>query len=229
MRLIFTRVSQNSKTGPIPTTIGQASTCPVVCPLKGNGCYAESGPLAMHWKRAGISGMDFQDFLKEIPRLPRGQLWRWGVAGDLPGNARKIAVDMLRALVGANKGRAGFAYTHHAVLDEQDGENAPVNREAIKEANANGFTVNLSANNLEHADKLKALNVGPVVTILPTDSTRNHKTPGGNQVIICPATYRDNVSCATCQLCQKVDRKCIVGFPAHGARKKVASAVSLAS
>jgi hypothetical protein len=171
--------------------------------------------------------MHFLDFLKEIPKLPRGQLWRWGVAGDLPGDSRKIAVDMLRSLVGANKGRNGFAYTHHAVLDEQDAENAPANREAIKAANAGGFTVNLSANNPEHADSLKALNVGPVVTILSSDQTRNFKTAKGNQVIICPATYRDNVSCATCQLCQKADRKCIVGFPAHGSRKKVASAVSL--
>jgi hypothetical protein len=183
----------------------------------------------MHWRRAGISGMDFWDFLKEIPRLPRAQLWRWGVAGDLPGNGRRIAVDMLKALVGANRGRNGFAYTHHAVLDEQDAENAPANREAIKAANEGGFTVNLSANNLEHADKLKALGIAPVVTILPTDSTRNFKTAKGNQVIICPATYRENVSCATCQLCQKANRNCIVGFPAHGARKKVASAVSLAA
>ena len=35
-----------------------------------------------------------------------------------------------------------------------------------------------------------------------------------------PATQRDDVSCATCQLCQR-PRDTIVGFPAHGSRHRV--------
>jgi hypothetical protein len=39
-------------------------------------------------------------------------------------------------------------------------------------------------------------------------------------VVICPATQRDDVSCASCQLCQR-QRTAIVGFPAHGSRHRV--------
>lgn len=46
----FTRVSGNAKCGPIPVTTTSADSCPPTCSFKGNGCYAESGPLAMHWK-----------------------------------------------------------------------------------------------------------------------------------------------------------------------------------
>jgi hypothetical protein len=42
---------------------------------------------------------------------------------------------------------------------------------------------------------------------------------GGRQVATCPAAYRDDVTCASCGLCQRQDRKLIVGFPAHGYSK----------
>lgn len=51
----FTRASGNVKTGPIPVTTTSADSCPPTCSFKGNGCYAESGPLALHW-RAVSSG-----------------------------------------------------------------------------------------------------------------------------------------------------------------------------
>jgi hypothetical protein len=54
----------------------------------------------------------------------------------------------------------------------------------------------------------------------------NVATPEGRKVAVCPATYQDNVSCATCQLCQRAKRKVIVGFPAHGASKRKASAIA---
>ena len=61
---------------------------------------------------------------------------------------------------------------------------------------------------------------GPVVVVLSSDATANAVTPAGRRVVVCPATQRDDVSCATCQLCQR-QRDTIVGFPAHGTRKRV--------
>ena len=61
---------------------------------------------------------------------------------------------------------------------------------------------------------------GPVVVVLPSNQTENTVTPKGRKVVVCPATQRDNVSCATCQLCQR-QRSTIVGFPAHGSRHRV--------
>ena len=103
--------------------------------------------------------------------------------------------------------------------------------EAIREANAEGLTVNLSGNSLADADTLAETGAGPVVCVLPASQTTNTRTPAGRKVVICPATQRDDVSCATCGLCA-VSRlangqaRAIVGFPAHGPGKKKADAVS---
>ena len=61
---------------------------------------------------------------------------------------------------------------------------------------------------------------GPVVVVLPSTQTANTKTPAGRAVVVCPATQRDDVTCASCQLCQR-QRDVIVGFPAHGTRRRV--------
>lgn len=129
----------------------------------------------------------------------------------------------LAALAEANHGRRGFTYTHKPV-DRAD------NATAIANANARGFTINLSADNLSEADTLSDTGIGPVVVVLPDTVEGNRKdiaTPKGRRVAVCPATYLDEVSCASCQLCQRQDRKVIIGFPAHGASKRRATSVAL--
>ena len=83
----------------------------------------------------------------------------------------------------------------------------------------------MSANTPEHADQLAALNIGPVVTVLPANQTENSYTPEGRKIVVCPATIRDDVSCATCKLCAVSNRTVIIGFPVHGTQKKRAARV----
>lgn len=222
--VIFSLSSGNTKTGPIPVSTSSKDTCPDVCPLKGKGCYALLGHLNIHWERltAGLKGITFKAFLNEIRKLPKGKFWRHNQAGDLEGKGDKICAKSLKALVNANKGRHGFTYTHKPVLG--DTKLAKANAELVKYANANGFTVNLSSNNLAHADNLKALGIAPVVVILPWDASANVTTPAGNKVVICPAVTK-GITCEHCQLCQK-QRDSIVGFPAHGIQKKKVSEVA---
>ena len=208
----LTRVSGNAKTGPIPVSTTSADTCPEACPFI-KTCYAKTGPLRMHWDKvsAGVRGGTFEAFLGLIQALPRFTLWRHNQAGDLPGVGDTLDTEALDALVTANKGKRGFTYTHKPLRLESE-------RQAVKDANTHGFTVNLSANTLEHADALYGLSIGPVVTVLSEDVHGNMPvhTPGGIRVVVCPATYREDVTCATCALCQRADRKVIVGFPVHG-------------
>lgn len=223
-RVQFTRVSSNRKTGPIPVTTSASVTCPSACPFRhdnAGGCYAAGGPLALLWRKVdrGEIGLSWADFLFEVRKLPKGQLWRMNQAGDLPGRDDHIDVDALAALVRANAGRNGFTYTHKPM----DTEAA---RKAIASANANGFTINLSANDLAHADELAALGIAPVAVVLPAEQTTATKTPDGRPVAICPATLSDSVSCASCGLCANAKRKAIIGFPAHGASKRKASRVA---
>ena len=225
MRVHLTLKSSNGKTGPIPVSTTTAATCPDVCPFRKSGCYADGGPLAIHWKQvtAGKRGDDFATFCGKIAALPAGTFWRHNQAGDLPGEGDAIDPIALDALTFANAGRRGFTYSHKPVL----GKAYAQNRAAIARANAAGFTINLSANNAAHADELAALGVAPVACVLPSTASANCKTPSGRKIVICPATQRDDVSCATCQMCQR-QREVIVGFPAHGAsiRKADAAVIS---
>lgn len=209
----LTLKSANVKTGPIPVSITGSDSCPPSCPFAGGGCYAKGGPLAIHWRKVseGQRGMPWADFCASIDALPNGQLWRHNAAGDLPGAGESIDPVALGQLVAANQGKKGFTYTHKT--------NDTTNFQWIKAANQWGFTVNMSANSLDHADQLADIGAGPVVTVLPIDAPPKQTTPKGRTVVTCPATYRDNVSCATCKLCAVSDRTTIVGFPAHGNAK----------
>lgn len=218
----LTMKSHNEKTGPIPVSTTTAKTCPASCPFqKRNGCYAEGGPLAIHWRKVteGELGTDWETFCGKVAALPEGQLWRHNQAGDLPGEGDAIDAALLGDLVMANVGRRGFTYTHKPMTTE-------ANRDAVRRANLNGFTVNLSANNLRHADELSALDVGPVAAVLPEDAPETLTTPEGRKVVVCPAITGKSPNCAACGLCQKANRKVIVGFPAHGASKRKASAIA---
>jgi len=70
------------------------------------------------------------------------------------------------------------------------------------------------------------LDIAPVTVVLPETQTTNTTTPKGRKVVVCPATIKDNVSCATCQLCAR-QRDTIVGFPAHGVSKRKANEIAM--
>ncbi len=223
----FTRVSRNVKTGPIPVTTTSEETCPESCPLKRNGCYAEAGPLALLWRKVTErkAGLSWEAALAEIGKLPKGTLWRHNQAGDLPGIGDDIDYAKLVELIKANRGKRGFTYTHKPVTG--DSATAIGNALSVATANENGFAVNLSADNLAEADKLAETRLGPVVVVLPAEQTRATKTPAGRPVAICPATISDKVNCASCGLCAVIDRKAIIGFPAHGTSKRKASQIAM--
>jgi hypothetical protein len=216
----LTPTSRNVKTGPIPVTTTSSDTCPASCPLKGNGCYAESGPMALHWGQVskGLRGGTLAELCSQLRRLPKRQLWRWAQAGDLPGDTVLLDAAGVEQLVVANDGRSGFGYTHYDC-------SIPHNAAIIKAANQEGFTINLSADSLADADALADLQVGPVVTVLPANATKPLRTPAGRLVAVCPAAVRDDVTCASCGICAVAHRKAIIGFPAHGSGAKKAQAV----
>lgn len=243
-QVALTLKSRNTKTGPIPVSTTTAKTCPAACPLAGKngGCYANygQGPLGLYWQKVtmGEFGMTWSAFTALIASMPEGSIWRHNQAGDLPGSNNRIDAAALDELVTANAGKRGFTYTHYPV--EQDNAS---NRKAIKAANDGGFTINLSANSALEIDAMAELDIAPVVTVLPIEYGRKaqgdewtetldeyrartaglpRRTKGGRAIAVCPATYLDT-NCKDCGLCQRRDRKCAVGFPAHGMAKKAAA------
>ena len=98
MRYHLTEVSSNKKTGPIPVSTTSSDTCPPACPFNDGGCYAKSGPLALHWKKVSEDqrGDDFDTFIDKIKKLPKNQLFRHNQAeicsdlatGSMPHNCK---------------------------------------------------------------------------------------------------------------------------------------------
>lgn len=234
MKYHITLKSTNVKVGAIPVTTSSNETCPTSCPLKGNGCYAESGPLAIHWKKVstGERGMNFDEFLHQIRQFPSTQLWRYSQAGDLPGSGDTIDPDQFRRLVAANDGRPVIAYTHKPPTHD--------NLRLLQEAAQANFRVNLSADSLEEADEF--IDIGlPAVVVLHEDygrktskgewaetipeyrarlKTLERTTPKGRDIAVCPATVVDT-NCQACQMCAiKNQIDVVIGFPAHGTSKK---------
>ena len=252
MKVHFIAVSQNAKTGPIPVSIIERASCWPGCALYENGCYAETGALAMHWDRVsrGLAGASWTEFCAKVAALRPDRLWRYAQAGDLPGYGRKIDGELLQELVAANTGKNAIAFTHKPVLG--DDSVAIENRRLIATAVKAGFTINLSADNPAHADRLAELGIAPVVTVLPRAYARRavrHRfkrrrdewaetigewrdraaslprhTPAGRRIAICPATYSD-ATCKTCGACTHV-RDAVIGFPAHGAWRQVEAATA---
>lgn len=213
----LTRVSSNSKTGPIPVSTSAKATCAPSCPLLGQ-CYASSGPLAIHWAAVsdGRRGGTWSEFLEAVRDLPRGQLWRHNQAGDLWKPHTLIGQTALAALVAANRGRRGFTYSHHPLTLKVAA--------AFKTATANGFTVNASTESMAAADSAVRQGLRAVVVVPSTESRTRWQSPGGNPVVLCPAQRKGpqfaGMNCATCRLCQARPQNVIIAFQAHGTNKR---------
>ena len=217
MRVHITAKSSNAKTGPIPVTTTEQASCPTTCPFYGKGCYAKSGPLALHWRKVsnGERGTDWAGLCDFVSALPAGQVWRHNQAGDLVHQAGVINSQALEALTAANAGRRGYTYTHHVL--------SPANVSSLIKANRGGFTVNASTESLAAADA--AIDHGlPAVTVVRNDQPAPTHTPEGRRVVVCPAQER-NISCAECKLCSQAQRTCVVAFKAHGTAAKAVNAL----
>ena len=212
MKYQAVKQSGNMKTGPIPVTYSQRDTCPPSCPHYLDDCYAEGFHTRMTWDKIPARGVELSALVQFIHAMKPGQLWRHNIAGDLPGQGETIDAAALGEIVAANTGRRGFTYTH---------KKSAAAITWARHATNWGFTVNLSADDAGEADTLAAHGL-PVVCIVPADTPKHTTTPGGLPILVCPAQTVDYMTCALCGLCQKADRRQIIGFRAHGTKAREA-------
>ena len=225
MLVHITKKSANAKTGAMPVTTTEESSCPKSCPhLQSGGCYAKSGPVSWHWNKVskGLRGGTWDELTTYVSKLKAGQLWRHNQAGDFfsteQGSKEYIRLDLLKSLVDANKssGAKGYTYTHHELHTH--------NLEAIKYSNRNGFTVNASCESMTQADDAIAQGV-PAVCVVDSTKPVPARTPAGTRVLVCPAQDESrDVDCKSCGICQQANRKCVVAFLAHGNQSKKVNA-----
>ena len=217
MQSHITKKSSNKKVGPIPVTTTSGKSCPDACPMKNNGCYASEGfHLDMHWKKVTNEerGTSYDQFIEQIEKLPDGP-WRHNQAGDLSGINDEINTVHLEQLTKANGTRTGWTYTHKPIENSKFAEQ---NKRAIQKANESHFTINISANSVEEAERYFEQGF-PSVVVVPEDHPEKTTTKTGKKLVVCPEQTGKADSCAKCLLCARKNRKVIIGFRVHGTGK----------
>lgn len=206
--------SGNAKTGPIPQTYSARWTCPVRCPFRDSGCYADGVRTCKVWDSAdgGARALDLAGLAEALKAVPPGVLLRHNVAGDCarPGTSeldRPLVADLTEIYAAA--GVRPYTYTHCAM----DAEAAA----CIRTAAARGFVINASVETTSAADA--ALDQGvPACITVPDFESMPARTPAGRRIIPCPAQQREDMTCMRCELCARKGRSTVIAFAAHGTR-----------
>ena len=218
--------SKNAKVGDVAATYAPISqTCPSTCPLKDNGCYAQSGNVGFKVRRceeysAGMNGdtvatLEADEVCDMAPHAPQGHALRLHVSGDATTDyrARQMARGA-RAWIAATLGRV-WSYTHAW---------RSVRREAWG-------PVSILASCESLSDVILAAERGYAAALVvaehPADG-RAYRHETGVKVIPCPSQTRD-VKCTECRLCwddaMLLRQGACIAFAAHGASKKRALTV----
>ena len=203
-------------------------SCSPTCGLAGNGCYAEQGPLRLHWDIVSDGpyadkprGVDIETFISQLRTLPEGSCFRLNQAGDLAhtnGLINPHAVGLI-ANACADRKLVAWTYTHHDIDNT-------ANRALIVASSRMGLTVNVSAHSQQQAANLQKAGI-PSVCIVPKNETRKNWEHDGVKFLVCPAQWSEK-NCAECKLCSVADRSCVVAFKAHGSQAKKVEATILA-
>jgi hypothetical protein len=202
---IFTEVSENAKIGVCSATMVAQVTCPDACPLKGNGCYGESGPLGIHFRRMGKTAGSADDVIRaecELIRAGKNRHLplRLHVVGDC------LTAEHAEWLAEACKVRTGpvWTYTH--------------SWRTIPRAAFGAISVMASCESL--AQVAQARERGYSASLVIPEAVQ------GEGYTLCPSQLT-GVTCVECRLCLSADRlKRPVAFGVHGSRAKAAAAAA---
>lgn len=211
-------------------------TCPDSCPLRGAGCYAEAGPLRLHWDRVSRGAAKADKWTRwageglmtlcralEIAPFRYGDTLRLGDAGDPIGSElHQRFVKTLRDLKG--RGVRIILYSHADFK-------APILARAASALAAEGIALNESRHGTEGLPSpLERPSVTTVARdVWATGSEIRRLSDDERPVSIrrCPAEYADT-ACTRCGWCADATRRFVVGFTAHGTQKRKVEALSSA-
>ena len=229
LAMIIIPKSSNEKTGDIIQSYSARSTCPNRCPLKNNGCYADSYHTSRQWDRCNDeedkryirNGHDLTlDLMSAVAiHAKKGEksiLFRHNVAGDIAiPDSDTIDGERLNTIVKScskvssnlNVNLMGYTYTHCSLTMQ--------NFKKVKKAQDKGFTVNFSCETIEEVKKVKFAGCNAVVTSVNPQETVKALKEEGLKSVQCPAQTNDGMNCKKCKLCAR-DRDVVVIFAIHG-------------
>ena len=208
----FTLKSSNGKLGTSFSTFMSAEeSCPTSCPFKKKGCYGDNFPLSLHWGKVDLS---WTTIMHRLAGLPMNSNVRFHVVGDYHEGMPEVK-ELTRIV--KRKRLNVISFTHRLPTPEHVA--------IVKAAN---YVINFSTEVLSKAKECLELGVNAVIAISSSETRKYYKEDGVN-VVVCPAQLLERMNCEQCMLCSqdRVSRKIVVGFLAHGTKKKLANATVL--
>lgn len=207
-------------------------TCPDSCPLKNNGCYAETGNAGFQTRRLNALAAKANTkrgrvaLIREIATLEAAGIRKLSGDRQLRVHVVGDCTDHIAAsLVGgamldhtAKQGKAAWTYTHAW-------------RTVPKKAWV-GAAVVASCDHISDIPHARAKGYGTSV-LTPKHPTNHLYKLGGETIIPCPAQFKHNghrvVTCEFCTLCKRPDflreKKLSVGFEPDGTTGKKVIAI----
>lgn len=212
--------SKNAKLGPnVWATYVSQTTCPLSCPFRGNGCYAEAGHMRFvttRLNRAAVTSLEAT--VNEADKIRAVGSWGHGrlhVVGDATTDEQaRILADAVAYYQTrwVNKGKPApnvWTYTHgHDTKRESWGT----------------ISVLRSCETVTQA--VKAMDDGFAAAIVidyATDAPFAHPDDPSVTVIPCREQTGAAKDCASCRLCMRDDillrKRAVIGFKPHGTSK----------
>ncbi len=203
------------------TYVSVMGSCPLTCPLKDEGCYAQMGPLGIHVGRLdkevnGLSALQIARAEAKVidesyggGTVPSGRDMRLHVSGD----CRTISgAKLINNAVGRWKSRGGgdvWSYTHcwdHVTKDVWE-----------------NVSMLASVDSTEEVQYARQNGYAPALVVSEHPSERAYTLPGSDtKWIPCPAQTR-GVPCADCRLCLNdnylFNNNYGITFVVHGVKK----------
>jgi hypothetical protein len=219
--------TKNVKTGAVAVTYASQQSCPRSCPLYGNGCYAESGPLGMISRRLNKAATEQAATPVNIATaeaaIIRGMSGkkplRLHVVGDCRTEEATRIVSQAAAEYRAKGGQAVWSYTHAWRL--------------VPRVAWGDVSILASCETLTAVKKAQARGYATAMVVDHHPEDGRATVVDGQKLIPCPQQTRPGVTCASCRLCfddQKLlERKATITFAIHGSQKKAAKAAIEAS
>lgn len=204
--------SGNAKTGKVAATYAPQSTCPTVCPLRGSGCYAESGNIRYTLARLDHTADSLAVAMAEaegIDNLKGDIPLRVHVVGDCSDNA---SANIVGSAMRRYEQKGSFAWTYtHAWRD-------------VPHSEWDGANVLASLENPADIPLARSQGYSPAIVVQAHESDKAYYVDG-QKVIPCPEQTK-GITCADCGLCARFGKSAdspAIAFAIHGARKGAAS------
>jgi hypothetical protein len=214
-RSFNSKLTSDPKKRPMSVTMASQHTCPTVCPLRNNGCYAEQGPMGIQTHRLNKDGiLSADDFARceadAIDGLTGRNMLRLHEVGDCTtdSSARILAdaaeryIDRARIEHGI-KDQKVYGYTHAWRDIERD----------------SWGPISILASCENEADVLAATSRGYACAIVAMQHKDIPSKIGTMSTLPCPQQTGQKADCYSCRACMHDNRlygKGVIVFAVHG-------------